>query len=336
MKRLVLTAALAAGLVPVAPAPAGEILDDIVAWVNGDIITRSQYEAEEQAMTAEAYRRLTGEELDQRLATIRTTLLQQIIDRKILVHHAQGLGYDIAKMKESMFEDFMKQQGIEDRAEMEQLLAAEGTTPDELKRRLVEMHAPDEVIRFEVVKRLAVGDQEVETYYAAHPDEFVIEAEASFREIVLLAGENADRAEIREKAEEIVRQAREGADFGELARAHSEVGTADEGGLIGPVTPGDVATVLREVVFTLAPGQVSEPIETDYGIHLVQVDERTEAHEKSLDEMRGRLREHLENVKYRQQLQDFLVRAREESEWCVKRRYHELLSAPAPTDCEDL
>jgi parvulin-like peptidyl-prolyl isomerase len=336
MNRTARAALLAVSVGLALPAAAGEILDDIVAWVNGDIITLSQYETEERAMVAEARRRFGGEELEKRVASIRTTLLQQMIDRKILVHHAQSLGYDIEKMKESMYEDFMKQQGITDRAEMERILASEGTTADELKRRLVEMQAPDEVIRFEIVKRLSVGNQEVETYYAAHPDEFVVEAEASFREIVLLAADPAARAEIREKAEGIVRDARAGADFAELARQHSQAGTAADGGAIGPVEAADVAEGLREVVFTLPPGQVSEPIETDYGFHVVKVETRSETHSRGLEEIRDAVREHLENAKYRRQLQDFLARAREESEWCVKPRYHELLSQPAPTDCENL
>ena len=64
-----------------------------VAFVNGDVITKSEFEAEEQAMTAEVYRRYAGDELDAQVEQLEKGLLLQMIDRKILVSHAQMI-YD--------------------------------------------------------------------------------------------------------------------------------------------------------------------------------------------------------------------------------------------------
>ena len=93
MKRVVraaLVLALLIGSAAVAP-PRAELVEEIVAWVNGQIITRSELEEEEQMMIAEAYRRYTGEELDNAVNNLRATMLIDIVDRKILLDKAAML-----------------------------------------------------------------------------------------------------------------------------------------------------------------------------------------------------------------------------------------------------
>ena len=135
----VLAAATLCAVIFLAPVPAGaEMLEEIVAWVNGEIITSSELEMEEQAMVAEIYRRYTGEELDREMKTLREGLLLEIIDRKILISKAQML-FDVDKMGEVFYEGFLEQQNINDEEELQRALAREGLTVETLKERLIEM-----------------------------------------------------------------------------------------------------------------------------------------------------------------------------------------------------
>jgi peptidyl-prolyl cis-trans isomerase SurA len=311
-----------------------EIIEEIVAWVNGDIITLSDYQEEQRTLQAEIFREYSGKELDEAVERMREVLLQQMIDRKILVHHAQALGYDTDKMGETFLASFREHQKIESDAELARLLGQEGMSIEQVKAKLIEMYAPEEVIRFEVTNRIAVGDRDVEAYYDEHPEEFAVEGEVTFREIIVLAETDAQKRDRRGRAEEARARAVAGEDFAELAKQYSESGTAETGGLLGPLPKSDLSRLLARAAFSLQIGEISEAMETPYGFHIIRVESRREDGQRSLDEVREQVRKFLEQRRYRDDLQKFLEKARGESEWCVKPKYAELISADAPQSCE--
>ena len=297
-----------------------EVLEEIVAKVNDDIITKTELEFEEQAMTAELYRTLSGAELDRTLQEARAQLLRRLIDRRILVQRAERL-YDMEKLGQSMLDQFMAQQNIPDTKELERLLAQEGKTLEDLRRRLVEVYAPEEVVRYEVGGRIAVGDKEVETYYAAHPDDFVVPAEVTFREIVIRAPEDQREGRRADAEAARVRAVAPGADFAAVAKELSEVGTASAGGLIGPLKRSDVLEQLAEHAFRMSPGEVSPVIETQHGFHVLKLESRTEERRKTLDEVRESVREQLAQRRYETDVRAFLDRAWKEAAVWVNPKY---------------
>jgi peptidyl-prolyl cis-trans isomerase SurA len=311
---------LAGGALGLAVQTRAELLEEIVAKVNDDIITKSEIEREEQLMVADLYRRFTGAELDREVKNAKARLLQEMIDRKLLIHRATRL-YDVDKMKKALLESFMEQQKIKDPKELERLLAQEGMSLEDLERRLVEMAAPGEVIRFEVADRLAVGDAELGAYYEAHLDEFRVPAEATLREIVLLAGPEAREARRGEAERVRERAAAEGADFEAVAKEVSEAASAAQGGLIGPFRRGDLARPLEEAAFGLPAGSVSPVLESENGLHILKVESRTEDRVRGLDEVRDGLRVRLEDEKYKKALGEFLKKARGEANIWVDPKY---------------
>ena len=320
------------GLLLAGPAPRAEIIEEVVAWVNGDVITKSDLEDEEQALVSEAYRRHTGAELDKQVEEIRENLLMQLIDRKILYHQAQRR-YVMDQMKIAFYEQFKAQQKVEDDEEFERLLAREGMTVEDLKERLAEMFAPDEVIRYEVSSRIAVGDSEIEAYYNEHQEDLVIPGEVTLREIVFLAdGEAAKEAQRAECEAALQRVATE--DFGEVAKEVSEAGTRSTGGLLGPLKKGDLSGALKEVAFNLPVGEVSEILDMPYGLHILKIESRKEDGVPPLDEIRDRLRKALENRMYFEELGKFMEKARKEAEWCVKLNYRDRLSGAQSPECQ--
>jgi len=307
-----------------------EVVDEIVAWVNGDIITKSEMEDEEQAMMSEIYRRYTGAELDEQVRQLRQDLLIRMIDRKILVDKA-AMMYDMDKMGEVFYDSFKEQQGITDDEELAAALAREGMSMETLKRRLIEMFAPDEVLRYEVGSRISVSDRELQTYYDAHNEDFRLPAEATIREIVLLADGPAAQAERRPEAEQVrERVTAGGEDFATVAREVSQAGTAAEGGLLGPVKKGELSEQLERYAFSLPPGEVSELIEAPYGFHICVVESRTESRVPPLDEIGEDLRRWLEERKYFEQRNTFMTKVRAEAEWCVKSAFADRLPPDLP------
>ena len=263
-----------------------------------------------------------------------TVILLQMIDRKILVSHAQMI-YDLDRMGDGIYESFKKQQNIEDEEEWERMLARDGMTVEGLKARLLEMYAPEEVIRFEVTSRIAVGDREVATYYAAHPEEFLIPGQVTIREIVLLADDDTAKENRRAEAAALRQEAASTEDFAALATAKSEAGTRTSGGLLGPLKRGELSPQLEELAFELPVGQVADLLETPYGFHIVLVESRTDDRTAPLEEAQEQLKLSLEDRKYAEELSLFMRKAREDSEWCVKPKYRSRLSMESP-ECEEL
>ena len=297
-----------------------EVVEEIAAKVNDDIITRSDLHQAEQDLLADLYKTYTGKDLDDRVRTAKAGLLVGLIDRKILVHRA-GRIYDIDKMADSLLGSFKDNQKIKSDEELRRLLDQEGMTLDELKQKLVEYYAPDQVLGFEVRDRVSVGDREVEAYYRDHPEESEVPAEATLREIVLLADADA-KASRRAEAEAVrERAAAPGADFAAIATEVSESGTKAKGGLIENVKRGELAVWIDQVAFSLPVGTVSPVLETPFGFQIVKVEARREAARRTLDEVRDELRQRLHREKFQKSYEEFVRKARTEAEVCVSPRY---------------
>lgn len=324
------------GLLAAPAVTRAEIVEEIVAWVNGEIITMSEYQEEEKGRVAEAYRRFSGEELDREVERAKQMLLINLIDRKILVHHARALGYDIDKMGDAFMEQFMATQNIASKEELEAIARRDGMNLDQVKTRLVEMYAPEEVINMEVTKRVSISEAEIAAFYENNQESFFVEGEVTLREIVLLADNDEKKAERRSTAQEIWQRTTSGELFAPLAKEFSDAGTASNGGEFGPLKKSDLAETLVEAAFTVPIGGVSELMETPYGFHIIKVDSRMEDHTKPLEDVHDRIRNYLRDQKFRTDLEAFLERARLESEWCVKPKHQHLLSVPAPPPCERL
>ncbi len=316
----VLAAGLSAFLVPAGLPARAEVIEEVVAVVDGEAITKSQFEEEEQALLSEAYRRFTGQELDRQVEAIRKTVLSQLIDRKVLMHRAARL-FDLSGYEKMLLEQFKSNQKVETDEQLEQLLAGQGMTIDDLKQRLIEQVAPRQIIDMEVGGRVACSDKEIEEYYQENLDQFKVKAKFHVREIVLLA-DDGNREEKRKLAEEIREKAMApGGDFQALAKEYSDAGTREAGGDLGDLEAGDLSPVLEKVALETPVGAVSESLETDYGFHVLQVVSREDTKTLSLDEARDRIRTFLENTQYFEKLQAFLKKIREESDIQIRPKY---------------
>lgn len=321
---------LGAALLAVLGASAGvraEVIEEIVAKVNDEIITKSEFEAAEQESVAEAYRRLSGDELDREVTRMRDGLLREMINRKVLLHRALRM-YDSDKLGQALLDSFIEQQGISGRQELARLLVSENMTEDDLRRRLIELYAPQEVENYEVRNRISVSDAEVLEAYESETERFRVPAEAQIREIVILAASRGREA-ARALAEEArARATAEGADFAAVASEMSEAGTKGQGGLLGTVRRGDLAPALEAQAFTLPVGEVSAPLETEYGYHIVKVDSRTEDSRQAFDVVKEEIRREIWGRRYRDAHREFMKKAWAEAEIYVAPKYAARLSNP--------
>ena len=131
----------------------------------------------------------------------------------------------------------------------------------------------------------AVSDDEIEAYYRAHPAERTVAETVALRQI--LVGTVNEARDVRRRV------ARDARAFETIARTLSKAPEAEMGGYMGRFERGQLPPELEAAAFALPAGGTSEPVETALGYHVLRVESRQSARELSLDEARGRIREHL-------------------------------------------
>jgi peptidyl-prolyl cis-trans isomerase SurA len=316
---------LVAGALLVCALARAEVIDEIVAKVNDDIVTKSELETEEDGVVQELYRRYSGTELDGRVAEAKKQLLRHLIDQRVLVQRAGHL-FDLAKMQEYYLESFKEQQNIKSDKELERMLTQQGMTMADLKRRLVEQFSPQQVVRAEVIERIAVSEKDMKAYYEAHQAEFTVPAEATVREIVVKSSDS-DRDAKRAEAEAIrARAAAAGADFSAIATEVSDAGTKKSGGLLGPVKKGDLSTALEKAAFSVPVGDVSQVIDADYGFHILKIDARVDEGLKPFEDVKSSIETKIQEERFATEYKTYMQKAWTEATIWVSPKYQDRLS----------
>ena len=143
---------------------------------------------------------------------------------------------------------------------------------------------------------LTVTDEAVKEYFDAHPDEFKVPKTVKARHILFRLESNSPPGvveEKRKKAEEVLAMAKAGQDFAELARTYSEDPSKDLGGDLGTFKKETMVEPFSEKAFSMKAGEISEPVRTQFGWHIIKVEAVNEAAEKTLDEVREEIRNNL-------------------------------------------
>src|SRR5213594_3055881 len=210
-----LLAVVVSVLVLSAPAR-GAIVEEIVARVNNRIVSKSEFEERSQYILKQIYQQYSGADLDQRLQDAHETMLANMITELLLVERAQSL-LDLDKVRKNLLDDFRKQQNIPSDEELDKLLKEQGMSRKDLEEQLIRLAVPQEIINYEVRRKISVSDAEVKGYYGQHAKEWETAPTVTFNEIVLFY-EAANLPEVQSRALGIVREARGGTDFGELVQ----------------------------------------------------------------------------------------------------------------------
>ena len=138
-----------------------------------------------------------------------------------------------------------------------------------------------------------VTNQQVEQYYQQHQKDYQVPDEVKVRHILIKVAPNADPkidAAAKQKAADLLKQIKGGADFAQLAKANSDdPGSKEQGGELGMIQRGVTVPAFETAAFGLQPGQYSDVIKTQFGYHILQVEAKQTAHLKPLDEVKAQI-----------------------------------------------
>ncbi|MFI5359884.1 MAG: peptidylprolyl isomerase [Halanaerobiales bacterium] len=156
-----------------------------------------------------------------------------------------------------------------------------------------------------IVNSVEVSDAEIEKYYNENKDRFTVEEQVEASHILV---------EDEETAKEILNKLNNGSDFAELAKEYSLDGSASRGGNLGFFPRGRMVKPFEEAAFALQVGEISEPVKTDFGYHIIKVTDRQEAKTLSLEESKEDIRSTLLYQKQMETLRTYLMELRENAE----------------------
>ncbi len=195
-------------------------------------------------------------------------------------------------------------------------LAIEGYTEEAYRA-----HVKRLVSAREYLERLSapieVSDAEVHAFYTENLAKFQVPELVRARHILLRLDPDADdatRRATRERLEQILAEARQGADFAELAKRRSEDATAARGGDLGYFARGRMVAPFADAAFALQPGELSDIVTTPYGLHILRVEDRRPAQLAPEDEAREQILAYLRQQKGQQARDQEIERLRSSAE----------------------
>lgn len=264
-----------------ASATVAEEIDRVVAVVGDQAIFLSTVQQEVSLMKIQ--QTATGAEAVPDSA-LYAKALEQLIDDQLVLAKADELGITVteAEIDEALTAALgnMRRQFGSDEAFHAQL-AKEGMTEEDLKRRyrdeIRDQLKGRRTIEKEVNSKIDVTEDDIRRFYEEHQAEIpALPERLEIAQIIvrLKAGGPARDAAFA-KIEEVQRKIAAGEDFEELAKEYSDGPSAARGGDLGVFRPSDMEPAFATAVEALTPGQVSAPVETRIGVHIIRLDEKT-------------------------------------------------------------
>jgi parvulin-like peptidyl-prolyl isomerase len=257
-------------------------IEEIVAWVNNDVILKSEYERrkaqlrQELAEPAPRGRGLQGGQLEQTFTEQSKIVLQQMIDETLVLQQAKELGLtaDIEIVK--TMDRIRQEQKLDSIEALEKEIVAQGYNLDEFKQSIRVRYLTEEVMKREVYPRVTLTTEEGRKYYESHIKDFDRPAGIRIRGITIIT-ENRSPEDIekqRKKAEEALAAVKKGDDFAEVAAKYSEAESAESGGDFGFYTKGELDPTLEAITDKLDKGQVSDIIPVKGAFMILKVDDK--------------------------------------------------------------
>ena len=280
-----------------------ETANRIVAVVNDEVITEADVTSRVSELL-DAQPPNAPETPD--AAGVHQAILRHLIEQRLILQEAKRLNIAVgAEAIDNRLEKIREK--FESDEALTEALTRSDLTKEGLKEQIRQQLMVDRLIDTKVRSTISVSPQEVAKELESHPE--VVKTGDRVRASHLLIRVTEARPEEKARAliDDLHRRLSGGADFAQLAKQYSEDPHAESGGSMGWVAQGELLPELDQTLFALEPGQLSNPIQTRLGFHLVRVDERRTATSLSLLEANTAVYQQLYERKFKEAFQRWLA-----------------------------
>ncbi len=310
MKKLMLFFALGFLLL----AGAYRLVDEVLAVVGDEIITLSDIKAYEKELYKFLSQKYSGKELEQKFVQERRKLLDNMIQRKLLLVKARQEGLSVEEDLKITMKNLAKQYGFSTVQELEQAMKAQGMDVEEWKRTAKENLLQQKLIQKEVEAKLSVTEGEIRDYYEAHREEFGEPARWVLRAIKVEKNEEAEAR--KKKIDEVL--AEKG--FDEAVKL-SAPPFSSNGGELGELTQDEIRPEFLEAIKKTPAGALTPWLEAEDGWYKFLVEKYIPPKVKSLSQVRREIENKILAKKRQEALRKFIEELKKEIPVRILRRY---------------
>lgn len=262
-----------------------EMVSSIAALVNDEPITTYDLAKEEEAMKSGMSDASSLTSAAAR-AQLRQAALDALVNKKLIEQKVKELDIRVSDEEvRQAIEDVKKTNNISEE-NLVAALAARGISFDAYKAQLKDQLERLRLISLEVRSKVQVSEKEIQDYFSAHAGNYQVDEAFHARQVFFAVPATAtedQRKMILEKAEKVLREAKSGADFAELAKKYSDDPSGKEGGDLGFLNKGDLLPEFEKALITMRVGEVSGLVRTSAGIHIIKLVDYREGKTQSLD-----------------------------------------------------
>ena len=321
-----------AGLATLLVAADVQTVEEIIAKVNGDIVTRGEIErTKRQVEEMLKARKVTAAEADRVREEALQNALRDRIDSLLLVNRGKELNINIDGEVSKYVADLMKQTKEVDPDKFAAIVRGQtGQSFEDWKNETKNQMMTQRVIGQEVNRKINVAKAEIEKVYNENKDKFLRKDQVFLRELFLttVGKTPAEETAIAKKVNDLVARARKNEKFGDLVRDNSEAESAQGGGDIGGYEKGQLDPALETLVWEQNKGFVTDPVRRPNGFLILRVEERFKAGQATLEEVEGDIRDKLYGERMQPEIRKYLTELRTNAFLEIREGWID--SAPSP------
>lgn len=293
------------------------VVEEIVAKVNGDIITRTEVERSRRQIEADLrQQKLSGAQFDQAFKERNVNVLRDRVDELLLVQKGKELNINVDSEVTRQLAEIQKQVKIADPDKFQQFVREQiGMPYEDYKSEMRNGMLRERVIRQEVGGQINVPRSEITKYYEDHKAEFIREERVFLAEIFLSTQgkDAAAAAAVEKKAKDLAARARKGEKFDELARDNSESQSAQNGGDLGGWKRGELSKEVEALVFDQERNFVTDPIQRPDGFLILKVMQKHQRGQASFEEVEQDIQNRLFMPRFQPKIREYLTQLREQA-----------------------
>ena len=315
-----------------APTVPPVVIDQIVAKVNGDIVSQDELDRLVKERVAEAKAQgASGLQLERATEEMEKNLLRDRIDQLLLVQKGKELNISVDSEISKYMASLRRQSGITDEEKFRDYVRQQsGMTFEDFQAQAKDSAMTREVISSEVGRHIHVSDKEVEDYYNAHQKDFIREEKVYLSEILISTQgkDAAATAAAEKKANQIYEDANKGSRFPDLARDNSDATTAKDGGSLGGYKKGELNKQIEDAVWALPKGSVTKPIKLANGFEIFKVDDHTKEGLAPMADVKADIENALYGPKMQPKIREYLTQLRTQAFLQIKPGFIDSGAAP--------
>jgi len=312
----------------------GDTVEDIVARVNDQIITRSDYDRAMTEVDQEA--RQHGAATLQEISESHKDLLRNLIDQQLWLSKGKELGITGDTELIQRLDEIRKQYHLDSMEDLEKAAKEQGVSFEDFKANIRNGVITQNVMRQEVGSEIRFTPGEAERYYEQHKQDYTQPESESLSEILISTGAagatdaaKADAA--KAKAEDIEARLHAGGDFSQLAKSFSDGPTAAQGGDLGQYQRGALPKALEDKTFPLKSGQFTDPILTRQGYVILKVVQHIPGGPRPYKDVEGQVEDAFYLSRMEPAIRAYLTKVREDSFIDIKPGYIDTGASPNET-----